>query len=353
MDDRRLERVHALVERGVHDGVYPAAAYAVVRGGRVWAKGAFGRIQPDGPNEAETDEHTIFDMASLSKPITATLLLQAVEEGRLHLRMALQDVLPEAVDAPVGPVSLQRLATHTSGLPAWKPLYKSEQPIQEIFRTELEAEPGTRYAYSDLGYILLGQLVARVFDRPLDALAQERIFAPLGMTRTAYRPDASLQPEIAATANCPWRDGRTLIGEVHDANAHSLGGIAGHAGIFSTLADMIRFASLFAPQDDRKPVGAVLSRLSIRLASENQIDSAIGGHSIGWFTPPNGMLPRADLLSDRTFGHTGFTGTMLWIDPHYSLAGILLTNRVYQPAEGKALLRLRWLFSNAAASAVL
>ncbi|HLV82000.1 MAG TPA: serine hydrolase domain-containing protein [Chthonomonadaceae bacterium] len=352
MDGERLRGLEGLIARGAEEGLYPAAVYRVLRHGQVAAEGAFGWAQPEAATPIAATLETIFDMASLTKPITATLLLQAVERGRVHLGMTVAYLLPEAKEAPVGPVTLRQLATHTGGLPAWKPLYKTTAPsaLEDILTTPLESEPGTRYVYSDLGYILLGEILARLHGAPLDRLAQEQIFAPLGMTRTAYCPDASLHPETAATANCSWREGRILVGEVHDANAHSLGGVAGHAGLFSTAPDMARFARalLNAPPD----LPPILHSRARRLAAENQIAPAIGGHSIGWFTPPNGMLPYADLLSSRTFGHTGFTGTLLMLDPETDLILILLTNRVYQPGEGTGVLRLRRLFANLVGGAI-
>lgn len=356
-DAERLGAVDTLLERGIAGGLFPAAVYLVLRRGRIAARGAFGLAQPDASPPVPATLETIFDMASVSKPITATLLLQCVEEGRLHLGQTVADFLPEAAESPVGPVSLRQLATHTSGLPPWKPLYKTEaaSPVADILVTPLEAEPGTRYAYSDLGYILLGEILARVTERPLDRLAQKRIFAPLGMARSGYCPEAALHPTIAATANCAWREGKTLVGEVHDANAHSMGGVAGHAGLFSTALDMARFALALVDALTASPLGLppLLHPLARRLAAENQIDPTIGGHSIGWFTPPNGMLPRGDLLSMRAFGHTGFTGTLLLFDPEYDLILLLLTNRVYSPGEGTGVLRLRRLFANAVGGAIL
>ncbi|HZT42203.1 MAG TPA: serine hydrolase domain-containing protein [Chthonomonadaceae bacterium] len=353
MDGERLREVEDLIEQGREEGLYPAAVYMVVRHGKVAAQGAFGFAQPEATPPVPATLETIFDMASVSKPITATLLLQCVERGLVHLGMTVAYFLPEAKEAPVGPVTLRQLATHTSGLPAWKPLYKTEaaSALEAILTMPLETEPGTHYVYSDLGYILLGEILARVTGKSLDRLAQEAIFAPLGMTRTGYCPDVSLHPEIAATANCSWREGRTLVGEVHDANAHSLAGVAGHAGLFSTAPDMARFARalLYAPPD----LPVILHPRARRLAAENQIDPAIGGHSIGWFTPPNGMLPWGDLLSSHTFGHTGFTGTLLMLDPKTNLILLLLTNRVYQPGEGTGVLRLRRLFANLVAGAIM
>ncbi len=351
-DAERLKRLRTLVEHGVTEGMYPAAVYRVLRRGHIVAQGALGMAQPDAVPPVATTLATIFDMASISKPFAALLLLQCVERGDLHLGQLVGDFLPEAGETPVAKVSLRQIATHTSGLPPWKPLYQGPNALAQIFATPLDHEPGTHYAYSDLGYILLGEIVARVSGKPLDALAQERIFTPLGMTHTAYCPPAAWQPQIAATANCGWRKDRILVGEVHDANAHSLGGVSGHAGLFSNAPDLTRLALAFqypevAAANDIPPVLAPLTR---RLAQERQIAPEIGGHSIGWFTPPNGMLPFADLLSPRTFGHTGFTGTLLMFDPEHELTLMLLTNSVYTPKGG--LLTLRRLFANAVAGAI-
>ena len=288
--------------------------------------------------------------------MTATLLLQCVERGDLHLGMRVADFLPEAADTPSGPLTLFQLATHTSGLPAWKPLYKTERAsaLDEILATELEAEPGTRYTYCDLGYILLGTVLERVTGRPLDGLARERIFEPLEMRRSGYCPDPGTHSSIAATANCPWREGKTLVGQVHDANAHSMKGVSGHAGLFSTAPDMARFAvSLFQRAEaERVGIPPMLGPYAAGLAKKRQTDPAIGGHSIGWFTIPNGMLPRADLLSDRAVGHTGFTGTLLLHDRGCGVTLLLLTNRVYAPGDGAAIGRARRLFANAVAGAI-
>lgn len=356
LDGERLKRMDALIEKGMADKWFPAATYIVMRHGMIAAQKAFGQAQPDTVPPVTTTMETIFDMASVTKPTTATLLLQCIEEGKAHLLQKVGDVLPEAEKAPVAGCTLKQLATHTSGLPAWKPLYKTKSPtiLEDILTTELAAEPGTRYTYSDLGYILIGVILEKLTGKPLNVLARERIFAPLGMTRTGFLPDASLRSNIAATAHCPMREGKILVGEVHDSNAHALKGVAGHAGLFSTAPDMARFA--LALQRGTMAAHLALPRivgpLARHLAQENQVAPHIGGHSIGWFTPPNGMLPRGDLLSERTFGHTGFTGTLLMFDPQNDLILILLTNRVYSPQEGSGVLKLRRLVANVVGGAV-
>lgn len=355
MDGARLKRVDALVEGGVADGTYPAATYIVMRHGRIAAQGAFGFAQPDGAPPIPTVMSTIFDMASVSKTVTATLLLQCIEDGLFHLGNTVGYLLPEAEGKPVGTVSLRQLATHTSGLPAWKQLYKTElgSALEEILATDLESEPGTHYTYSDLGYITIGEILKRVTGKPLDALASDRIFKPLRMDDSGYTPDALLKPRIAATANCPWREGKTLIGEVHDANCHFLDGVSGHAGLFSSALDVARYAVSLRRQESPLNLPPLLGPLATRLAERSQIPPEIGGHSIGWFAEPSGYLPRGDLLSERTYGHTGFTGTHLMFDPDTDLTLILLTNRVYASFEGRGILGLRRLFANLVGAAVV
>jgi CubicO group peptidase (beta-lactamase class C family) len=351
-----LSRAGAVVREGCESGIYPAAVFLVLREGKVAAKAAVGSIRPGSQPPQPTKIDTIFDMASLTKPITATLLLQRAERGELHLGMRVADFLPEADDSPCGPLTLFQLATHTSGLPPWKPLYKTERSsaLEEILATELEAEPGSRYAYCDLGYILLGAVLERITGSRLDLLAHEQIFEPLGMRDSGSCPAQALHGRIAATANCPMREGATLVGEVHDANAHSMGGVAGHAGLFSTAPDMARFAVslLLREAAKRLLIPTVLQPLTVKTATSSQIDPAIGGHSIGWFTDPNGMLPRGDLFSELSFGHTGFAGTMLLHDPEYGVTIIFLTNRVYNAEDGTRMMRLRRLFANAVAGAI-
>lgn len=352
----RIRKIDLLLEQGLADRLYTSAVYMVLRKGKIAARGAFGIAQPDAVPIIPTTDDTLFDLASVTKPFTATLLLHAVEQGRIHLDQHVADFLPEASGTPAGSLPLRRLATHTSGLPAWKPLYKTPgRAIAEILSTPLQHEPGTHYVYSDLGYILLGEILARVTGMELDHLAREWIFAPLGMSWTGYNPDPSLRPITAATANCAFRPGKILVGEVHDANAFSMNGVAGHAGLFSTAGDLARFALGFLSphvRHGRSSPEPVLGIAAQRLVRENQAPPKVGGHSIGWFTVPNGMLPRGDLLSNRTFGHTGFTGTLLMFDPVFELAMILLTNRVYQTGEGSGVLRLRRLFANAVAGSL-
>lgn len=348
-DPEKLHAIDALLQNGIRDKLFPAAVYLVMRRGLIAAHGALGIAQPDAAPPRPAALETIFDLASITKSFTAVLLLQCVEEGLLHLEQEIRFLLPEAEKAPVGPATVRHLATHTSGLPAWKAVYKAASPLEEILSTPLEAEPGAKYTYSDLGYITLGYLLEKLTGSPLARLAHERIFAPLGMTHSGYHPDPALHPLLAATT--------APLGEVHDPNARGMNGVAGHAGIFSSAPDMARFclALMHPTAAAHSGLPSILGSLTRRLAATRQTHPPLEGHTIGWFAYPSGYLPSGDLLSERTFGHTGFTGTSLLFDPENDLTLLLLTNRVYYENvnDGKGVLRLRRLFSNIVAGAIL
>ena len=346
----KLQQAHELMDRGLKENLYSAAVYAVLRHGMIAAHGAVGMAQPDASPPIPATFETIFDMASVTKSMTATMLLQCIEEGRIQLSNTVGFLLPEAAGKPFGKVTVRQLATHVSGLPAWLPLYKSKEPVlDQILAAGLKTEPGTAYAYSDLGYITLGKILERITDTSLDKLQRERILEPLDMRQSGYLPDKSLYPRIAETAHYVEGQKRPIVGEVHDENADGMGGIAGHAGFFSSAPDLIRFAlSLQCPtMAAHLGIPLVLGTLARRLAQHSQIsDPAVGSHSIGWFAHPSGYLPNGDLLSDKSFGHTGFTGTLLMFDPTNDLALILLTNRVISPSDGTRFLTIRRLFAN-------
>ena len=346
-DPEKIQYTEWAAHSGLPNRIYPAVSWLVMRENVVIAKGADVGLLPETNAPLTVDANMIFDVASITKMFTAVLLLQCVEAGGVHLGQKLGEFLPDADGSPVAKLTLKQLATHTSGLPPWAALHASKRGhLAEIFATPLTSEPGTRYAYSDLGYILLGEILHRITGDNLVRLTELKIFQLCGMTRTGYNPAASLRTQIAPTANCPVRSDKILIGEVHDANAWSLGGVAGHAGVFSTAADLARFSLGLQS-------GALLSPAALRLLQQNQIAPEIGGHSIGAFTVPNPMLPRGDLLSTQTFGHTGFTGTLFLCDPENRLTLILLTNRVYFPQDNGGISKIRRQFANAVAGAML
>lgn len=353
LDPERLAVADRHVREGLKAGVYGAAVLLVARGGRTAHRSAFGETAPGCPATA----NTVFDLASLTKPVVATALLTLIEDGALFFHQTVEDLLPEAAGAPCGGLLVRDLATHVSGLPAWRPLHaRGRGPrgiLEAIYETPLQRGAGVRYEYSDLGYILLGAIAGRLAgEGGLAGLVERRVFAPLGMGSTGYLPAAERRRRIAPTAHCPMRPGETLVGEVHDANCHAAGGVTGHAGLFGTADDLARLGSaliLGGTYRGRRLLGLP----AVRRACASQIDPAVGGQTIGWFAAPNPMLPRGDLLGDSAFGHTGFTGTMVVCDPVLDLVLVLLTNRVRMPGDNGGIQRVRRRVCNAVASAVV
>jgi CubicO group peptidase (beta-lactamase class C family) len=352
LDPKRLTVADTLVQAGVDDKTFPAAVLLVARHGKIGHLKAFGTLSDGSPTQTDT----IFDLASCTKPHVATAMLTLVEDGKMVLGQTVGDFFPEAKGSPLEPLTIRQLATHSSGLPPWKPLYKittgKADILAEIFRSSLTHPAGTHYAYSDLGYILIGEIVTRVSGMPLDQYTHARILGPLGMKDTGYLPAPTLRSRIAPTANEQSRPGESMVGVVHDGNAHSLGGVSGHAGLFGTAADLAIMASALVG-NGQVSGHRVLGMPTLRLVQHPQIPDAVGGHSIGWFTPPNGMLPRGDCLDDTTFGHTGFTGTMIINNVSSGVVTILLTNRVMNPEDNGGTARVRRRVLNAVASGIV
>ena len=291
----------------------------------------------------------MFDLASLTKPLaTATLIMQAVERGRLHLRQTVSRFF----DDEFGPlphlagVEVRHLLTHTSGLPPI-PLWPASagdktraELMASVLATPTLRPPGIGYTYSDTGYILLGEIAARALGQPLEACFRD-IAGALGQATLGFCPAAALAAQAAPT-------GTDAPGRVHDPRARDLGGVAGHAGLFGTAADVLAFAEAI-----RTGGGPLLSRASAARLSVSQIPAETGAQSWGWFCAGNDYLPSGDLFSDRSFGHSGFTGTAILIDPALDVSLVLLTNRVVNQAEdGSRFLRLRRLWLNTVAAAL-
>jgi CubicO group peptidase (beta-lactamase class C family) len=341
-----LDAVDALVREAVAGGAFPGGVLAIGRGGTLAHLRAFGRLTYDEGALAVAPD-TIYDLASLTKVVvTTTLAMMLVDEGKLDLDARVRDFHPGFAGGAKDHVTLRQLLTHSGGLVWWAPLYKELSGkagyLERIVAMELAYEPGSKAVYSDLGIILLGDVVERLGGAPLDALARERVTEPLGMRDTRYRPPAELLPRIAPTENDPWR-GRVLRGEVHDENAAALGGIAPHAGLFGTAGDLARIAFMLL-DEGRSGGRRLVSRATVELFTE-RAGVPLASRALGWDTPSNeagarssipgtpGYTSAGSLLSARSFGHTGFTGTSLWMDPERELVVILLTNRVHPTRE--------------------
>jgi serine-type D-Ala-D-Ala carboxypeptidase len=275
---------------------------------------AVGRL--DWQDATAPNERTLWDLASLTKVVALTSAVEILaQQGKLDLDAPVQRYLPEWTGTGKEMVTVRHLLTHSSGMPSWRPLYKeatsAADAMRLVFLTALDTIPGVRMVYSDLGAILLGQIVERITGMPLDRYAEANVFAPLAMRETRYRPPSALNARIAPTEIDPWRQ-RHLRGEVHDENAFALGGVSSHAGLFSTAADLSRFARMYLNHGTLDGV-RVLDSATIERFTAVQ-DARLSNRALGWEKATGGNSG-GRLMSPSAFGHTGFTGTSIWIDP--------------------------------------
>jgi beta-glucosidase-like glycosyl hydrolase/uncharacterized protein YbbC (DUF1343 family) len=329
-----LAEVGRILEGFRARGAFPGGVAVVGRRGRLAWVHPFGTLTWDEGSPAVTAD-TIYDLASLTKVVaTTSMAMMLVDEGRLDLDARVVDFLPAFRGGGKEEVTVRHLLTHSSGIGWWAPLYEElrgqDVYVARIVATDLASAPGSRTRYSDLGLILLGEVLERVAGESLESFVERRVFAPLGMADTGFRPDPSLRHRIAPTEEDPWR-GRLLHGEVHDENAYALGGVAPHAGLFGTARDLAAFAQAMLH-------GGVYDHH--RLASREIVErfttrAGLPGsdRALGWDTKSAAGSSAGDLFSRRSFGHLGFTGTSLWIDPDRELFLILLTNRVHPTRE--------------------
>ncbi|RKU37359.1 serine hydrolase [Candidatus Poribacteria bacterium] len=334
------ESISRLIENSIAEKVFPGAVAYVLTDNSVLYHKAFG-FRCVKPKRLPMLQTTLFDLASLTKPIVVgTLCMQLVERGVLFLNTPVVKYLPAFKHADV---TLAHLLKHTSGLPAWLPLYlrapSRESVIPYLAEVALESPPGEKAVYSCLGYIVLGKLLERVTGESLDTLAQKRIFAGLGMESTQFNPPQACREDCAATEDSnsferrmvnyeryDWREG-VIIGQVHDENAHFLGGVSGNAGLFSSSTDLGKFCRTLIDNG-----GDLLRSESLR--TMQHVASAEGERRcIGWAVTDDGCLY-----------HTGFTGTSIRICLKRKLAAILLTNRVHPDANRRGIIEFRKMF---------
>ena len=354
-----------LVEEFVAERNASAAVALVEYQGRQYGPAAFGTTAFF-PGAPVVTEDTIFDIASLTKVVgTTTLVLGLVDEGIIGLDTTLGDLahkygdvlqddflrllrrdLPQEKEK----ISIAQLLSHTSGLPAWLPLYldakSPDEMVQQILGCDLEYAPGSQVVYSCLGFIVLGALIESLTGLPLDQVLQKRVLGPLAMNDTFYNPPEALYPRVAYTEWC-LRSKQFLRGIVHDENAQGLRGISGNAGLFSTAADLAKFARMILNKGRSGPEGdrVVMSESSLGLLKTCFTEGLNDRRTLGWMLPTPGSSG-GNLLSATALGHTGFTGTSLWIDREQDLFVILLTNRVHPTRNNEALFKLRPAFHN-------
>jgi serine-type D-Ala-D-Ala carboxypeptidase len=331
MSAKRLEAINRVVQRGIAAGGYPGAAVVVGRRGATVVERGFGHLSWGTTTPHVSPDATIYDLASLTKVVgTTTAIMVLYDQGRIGLDVPVTAYLPAFSGGYKDSVTVRQLLTHHSGLPAGRDLWRlaitPDEARRYVLDTPLECRPGDCYIYSDLGADVLGMIVESVSGERLDVFLDEHVFQPLGMNDTFFRPADSLKTRVAPTELTPPR-GYPLQGEVHDENAYTLGGVAGHAGLFSTASDLAVFAQMMLNGGEYGGK-RVVSDSTVALFTKR----VAGTRALGWDTCADGGAEDRSCgryLSERAFGHTGFTGTSLWIDPDRQMFVILLTNRVH------------------------
>ena len=347
-EDGQLRPAYEVVDKAVKDRAFPGATLAVGFRGKV-AIHAFGKLSYNAKSPAVVPT-TMYDIASLTKVVVTTTLVAKLAEGDfavpLDLDAKIERFLPEWASGPQPEwrhrVTVRHLLTHTSGLPPFKEYWRTSKSKQDtltkIFAEPLEYEPGTKEVYSDLGIILMAEIIERLTGRSLDDLANSLVFSPLGMKNSVYKPPKKLWPKIAPTEIDNNYRHRLIQGEVHDENAYAIGGVSGHAGVFSTAPDLAAFCQMllnggvYAHQ-------RILRRATVtQFTTPQQLSGGI--RTLGWAVPtPGGLSGR--YFSEHSFGHTGFTGTSIWIDPDRQLFVVFLTNRVHPTRENQKIQQVR------------
>ncbi len=326
MSAERLATIERVVQRGIDAGGFPGASVVVGRKGfSVMSKG-FGALDWTGKKPVDV-QASIYDLASLTKVIgTTTAIMLLYDQGRIELDAPVSRYLPDFTGGLKDQVTIRHLLTHRGGLPAGRELWRiAKTPAQAraaVLASPIKCKPGNCYEYSDLGADILGFVAEAVSQQPLNAFLTREVFSKLGMADTRFRLSAADAARSAPTEIAPPR-GYPLRGEVHDENAWALGGVAGHAGLFSTASDLSVFAQMLLNGGEYNGV-RILADSTVALFTKR----AAGHRALGWDTCDGGA-GCGQYLGERAFGHTGFTGTSLWIDPDRQVFVILLTNRVH------------------------
>ena len=328
MSAKRLETIDRVVTRGIKAGGFPGAAVVVGRKGATVLSRGFGNLGWTEESGAVVPEGTIYDLDSLTEVIgTKTAVMILYDERKIDLDAPVSTYIPEFTGDGKENVTIRMLLEHRSGLPAgrdlWRIAHTPEEARAAVISTSLFARPGQYYEYSDLGADMLGFTVEAITGEKLDKFLERRVFKPLGMEDTQFRPDPSLKGRIAPTELTPPR-GYPIRGEVHDENAFTLGGVAGHAGLFSTASDLSIFAQMMLNGGTFNGT-RIVADSTVALFTRR----AAGTRALGWDTCASEHGGCGAHLGESAFGHTGFTGTSLWIDPEREMFVILLTNRVY------------------------
>jgi CubicO group peptidase (beta-lactamase class C family) len=342
----------ALIRQAIDQHAFPGAALAVAYRGALIASQGFGHFTYD-VDSPTVKADTVFDLASVTKVVaTTTMAILLYERGLLDLDSPVSAILPEFISLSPGSqqpdrraVTIRMLLAHSSGLPAYVKLFEAARTRDELIRavltTPLVATPGAKAEYSDIGFMLQGEILARVAGHSLALLAQTEIFMPLGMSRTCFNPPSDWKAAIPPTEDDRTFRHRVTQGEVNDENAWVMGGVAGHAGLFAPATDISRFAECIL-----RGGSPILQSSTVKIFTRRQISPAGTSRALGWDTPSYPSSSGTH-FSPRSFGHLGYTGTSLWIDPDRQLSVTFLTNRTWPDRGSQTIKQIRPLVHDA------
>jgi CubicO group peptidase (beta-lactamase class C family) len=337
----------AILSNAVKMRAFPGAAFAVLHRGETVLQGSVGRFTYEDASEGVTLS-TVFDLASVTKVVATTAMAMLLfERGHLDLRQPVIAHLADfaAADLRRKQVTVEMLLAHSSGLPAYVRLFEQAQDRTSLLRlayqTPLETDPGTRAEYSDIGFILLGELLQRIAGETVATFCSRDIFAPLAMSSTFFNPAKAMRQEIPPTVNDESFRRRIIQGEVHDENASVMGGVSGHAGVFSNTSDLMKFCVGILSEGQ-----TIFREETVRLFTRRQLSPPGTSRALGWDTP-SPPSQSGKHFSAGSFGHLGYTGTSLWIDGDREIAIALLTNRTWPDRQSQSIKQVRPAFHDA------
>lgn len=343
IDEKKLVELDALLDKGLADSCYPGYVLLAAQAGEVFyfRSGGHFTYEADSP---EMPKSTIFDMASCTKVVATTSAIMALyDEGKIALDDKVVEYLPEFGAKGKDQITIRDLLTHSSGLPAWSALWKntenSDGVVKNLFDLELAYETGDKMVYSCMGFITLGKIAEKITGKPLNQFVAEKVYKPLKMKHTFFNPDEKYHSQIAPTEFDSTRGG-VLVGKVHDENAYYLDGISGNAGLFSTAEDLAIFSQMMLNKGEYKGT-RIFKASTVELFTKraNTVDGS--SRCLGWDSP-SGNSSSGHYFSANSYGHTGFTGTSIWIDPEKQMFGIFLTNRVHPTRMNRKMYKMRY-----------
>lgn len=340
--------VDIVINKAINDSAFPGAVVLIWKDGKIIFEKAYGNYTYD-INSPKVYPHTLYDLASLTKIVATTTATMICYDRKLFL---LDDkvtkYIPQFGVNGKEKITIKNLLLHNSGLPAWKKFYGRnltyDDVVKEIFSSELDYKTGEKTVYSDLGIITLGKIIEKVTGKNLDVFCNDEIFIPLKMQSTFFNPDHSIKKLCAPTETDNYWRMKTLQGEVHDETSAMLNGVAGHAGLFSTASDISKLMSVLM-NNGKVGLNQFINQSTIELFTKRFSQEST--RALGWDTKSDSGSSAGNYFSKNSFGHTGFTGTSIWADPHRNLFVVFLTNRVYPTRDNIKITKVRPMLHDA------